>query len=74
MTFIFTANNRRLEAKKILLLEGGSKPKYELKEQYSNRVVALNKHTKVLLSSIGAWKHIESVRYAPVRKMQVNYE
>ncbi|OXU21307.1 hypothetical protein TSAR_001509 [Trichomalopsis sarcophagae] len=65
------ANNRRLESKRILLLEGGSKFKYEPKEQYSNRVVALNKQTRVLLSSIGAWKHIEAVRFTPVRKMQV---
>lgn len=53
------------------MLEGGNKQKYEPKEQYSNRVVALNKQTRVLLSSIGAWKHIEAVRFTPVRKMQV---
>lgn len=68
---MFTANNIRLESKRILLLEGGNEFKYEPKEQYSNRVVALNKQTRVLLSSIGAWKHIEAVRFTPVRKMQV---
>lgn len=65
------ANNRRLESKKILLLERGKEFKYQPQEQYSNRVVALNKHTRVLLSSIGAWKHIENVRCTSVRKMQV---
>ncbi|KAG7204077.1 hypothetical protein KM043_001928 [Ampulex compressa] len=65
------ANNRRLENKRILLLEGGGKQKYVSQEKYSNRVVALNQQTRTLLSSIGAWQHIEAVRYAPIRKMQV---
>ncbi|CAB0038602.1 unnamed protein product [Trichogramma brassicae] len=65
------ANNRRLESKKILLLEASNKFSYTPQEKYSNRVVALNKNTRILLSSIGAWKHIESVRHTPVRKMQV---
>ncbi|KAJ8674353.1 hypothetical protein QAD02_005615 [Eretmocerus hayati] len=65
------ANNKRLASKKILLLEGSGKHHYEVKENYSNRVVALNKHTRTLLSNIGAWKHIESVRATPVRKMQI---
>ncbi|KYN27226.1 Putative ubiquinone biosynthesis monooxygenase COQ6 [Trachymyrmex cornetzi] len=65
------ANNRRLAGKKILLLEGNAKQEYIPQEQYSNRVVVLNQQTRTLLSSIGAWKHIEAVRYSPVRKMQV---
>lgn len=75
--FLFTriaANNRKLENKKILLLEGSSEHKYTPNERYSNRVVALNQQTRTLLSSIGAWKHIEAVRYTPVRKMQVMKE
>ncbi|XP_029172891.1 ubiquinone biosynthesis monooxygenase COQ6, mitochondrial [Nylanderia fulva] len=64
-------NNRILEGKKVLLLEGSAKQKYTPQEQYSNRVVALNQQTRTLLSSLGAWKHIEAVRYCPVRKMQI---
>ena len=65
------ANNRRLENKNILLLEGSKKFEYTLPEKYSNRVVALNQQTRTLLSSIGAWQHIEAARYCAVRKMQV---
>ncbi|XP_025993272.1 ubiquinone biosynthesis monooxygenase COQ6, mitochondrial [Solenopsis invicta] len=65
------ANNRRLASKKVLLLEGNAKQEYTPQEQYSNRVVALNQQTRTLLSSIGAWKHIEAVRCSPVRRMQV---
>ncbi|XP_012535074.2 ubiquinone biosynthesis monooxygenase COQ6, mitochondrial [Monomorium pharaonis] len=65
------ANNRRLAGKRILLLENSTKHEYTPPEQYSNRVVALNQQTRTLLSSIGAWKHIEAVRCSPVRKMQV---
>ncbi|XP_043475234.1 ubiquinone biosynthesis monooxygenase COQ6, mitochondrial [Leptopilina heterotoma] len=65
------ANNKCLKSKSILLLEGGNKHEYTPSEQYSNRVVALNQLSRTLLSSIGAWKHVKEVRYAPVRKMQV---
>ncbi|XP_071650284.1 ubiquinone biosynthesis monooxygenase COQ6, mitochondrial [Temnothorax longispinosus] len=65
------ANNQRLANKKILLLEGNTKQEYTPQEQYSNRVVALNQQTRILLSSIGAWKHIEAIRCSPVRRMQV---
>lgn len=65
------ANNRILESTKVLLLEGSGKHKYTPQEQYSNRVVALNQQTRTLLSSLGAWQHIEAVRYCPIRKMQV---
>ncbi|XP_066598768.1 ubiquinone biosynthesis monooxygenase COQ6, mitochondrial-like isoform X2 [Prorops nasuta] len=64
------ANNRRLESTNILLLEGSSDNKYTLPHNYSNRVVALNQQTRILLSSIGAWQHIEASRYCPVHKMQ----
>lgn len=61
-----------LESKKIVLLEGRKKSEYKQNENYSNRVVALNQQTRTLLSSIGAWKHIENNRYCSVRKMQVS--
>ncbi|XP_070167133.1 ubiquinone biosynthesis monooxygenase COQ6, mitochondrial [Polyergus mexicanus] len=64
-------NNRRLEGKTVLLLESSAKQEYTPQEQYSNRVVALNQQTRILLSSLGAWQHIEAVRYCPVQKMQV---
>lgn len=53
------------------MLEGGNKHEYKPSKQYSNRVVALNQLSRTLLSSIGAWKHVSEIRYAPVRKMQV---
>ncbi|CAL7949411.1 unnamed protein product [Xylocopa violacea] len=65
------ANNRKLEGKKILLLESGKQFEYKPQEKYSNRVVALNYQTRTLLSSIGAWQHIEAVRLCAVQKMQV---
>lgn len=65
------ANNRRLESKRVLLLEGGKQLEYVPQEKYSNRVVALNYQTRTLLSSIGAWQHIEATRFCAVRKMQV---
>ncbi|XP_063985532.1 ubiquinone biosynthesis monooxygenase COQ6, mitochondrial [Diachasmimorpha longicaudata] len=65
------AKNRCFEGKKIVLVEGSGKLKYVQKENYSNRVVALNKQTRTLLSSIGVWKHIDAARFTPVRKMQV---
>ena len=68
---LISANNRRLANKKILLLENNPKQEYIPQEKYSNRVVAVNQQTRTLLSSIGAWKHIEAVRYSPVRKLQV---
>lgn len=65
------ANNRKLECKKILLLESGKQFEYKFQEEYSNRVVALNQQTRTLLSSIGAWQHIAATRYSTVQKMQV---
>lgn len=58
---------------KILLLEGSPEQKFSIKEQYSNRVSAINPSTKNLMDSIGAWKHIEEIRVQPVRNMQVFY-
>lgn len=69
--YFVTANNRKLECKKILLLESGKQFEYNFEEKYSNRVVALNQQTRTLLSSIGAWQHIKATRYCTVRKMQV---
>ncbi|XP_025833722.1 ubiquinone biosynthesis monooxygenase COQ6, mitochondrial [Agrilus planipennis] len=63
--------NTKLANKTILLLEGSKQFQWEPKEQYSNRVVALNLNTKSLLSSIGAWNHIAAVRYGSVKSMQV---
>ncbi|XP_067003017.2 ubiquinone biosynthesis monooxygenase COQ6, mitochondrial [Anabrus simplex] len=65
------AHNSKLANKKILLLEGAPEREWSLQLQYSNRVSALNKKTKDLLVSIGAWKHIVEARYKPVKKMQV---
>ncbi|KAK9306057.1 hypothetical protein QLX08_003119 [Tetragonisca angustula] len=65
------ANNRKLECKKILLLESGRQFEYKFEEKYSNRVVALNQQTRTLFSSIGAWQHIKATRYCTVQKMQV---
>ncbi|KAI4498473.1 hypothetical protein M0802_006408 [Mischocyttarus mexicanus] len=65
------ANNRLLESKNVLLLEGNNKSEYKPQEKYSNRVVALNQQTSTLLSSIGAWQHIEAIRCCPVKMMQV---
>ncbi|OAD58343.1 Ubiquinone biosynthesis monooxygenase COQ6 [Eufriesea mexicana] len=65
------ANNRKLECKNILLLESGKQFEYRSQEKYSNRVVALNQQSRTLFSSIGAWQHIEAIRYGTVQKMQV---
>lgn len=56
---------------KILLLEGSTDKKFQLKPEYSNRVVALNQSTKSLMSSLEIWQHIEKMRLQPVRHMQV---
>ncbi|CAH2094670.1 unnamed protein product [Euphydryas editha] len=56
---------------KILLLEGSSDKKFQLKSEYSNRVVALNQSTKSLLKSLEIWHHVEKMRLQPVRHMQV---
>ncbi|CAK1553898.1 unnamed protein product [Leptosia nina] len=56
---------------KVLLLEGSPNKKFELKPEYSNRVVALNPSTKSLMNSLNVWQHVEEMRLQPVRHMQV---
>ncbi|XP_072929950.1 ubiquinone biosynthesis monooxygenase COQ6, mitochondrial [Epargyreus clarus] len=56
---------------RVLLLEGSPDKKFELKPEYSNRVVALSQNTKTLMNSINVWGHIEKMRLQPVRHMQV---
>ncbi|KAF2897094.1 hypothetical protein ILUMI_09075 [Ignelater luminosus] len=63
--------NTKFSDRRILLLESGKKFKWQLKEQYSNRVSALNPSTYNLLDRVGAWKHITDVRYGSVKRMQV---
>ncbi|GJQ85618.1 putative ubiquinone biosynthesis monooxygenase [Trypoxylus dichotomus] len=65
------AKNSKLSNRRILLLEASKDFNWTPTEKYSNRVVALNPNTRKLLDGIGAWKHIEAVRYAPVLKLQV---
>ncbi|XP_068619161.1 ubiquinone biosynthesis monooxygenase COQ6, mitochondrial [Battus philenor] len=56
---------------KVLLLEGSPSQKFQLKPEYSNRVVALNQNTKSLMKSLQVWEHVEQMRLQPVRYMQV---
>ncbi|CAG9134033.1 unnamed protein product [Plutella xylostella] len=56
---------------KVLLLEGSPDKPFELKPEYSNRVVALNQNTKALMNSMNIWSHVENMRLQPVRHMQV---
>ncbi|CAH0728374.1 unnamed protein product, partial [Brenthis ino] len=56
---------------KVLLLEGSPDKKFELKSEYSNRVVALNQNTKSLMKSLDVWQHVEGMRLQPVQYMQV---
>ncbi|XP_022088641.1 ubiquinone biosynthesis monooxygenase COQ6, mitochondrial-like [Acanthaster planci] len=64
-----------LDPYKILMVEGGDKPKALPEDlsgnQYSNRVCALSQSSVDLLSSIGAWSRMVSHRVQPVRSMQV---
>ncbi|XP_053613898.1 ubiquinone biosynthesis monooxygenase COQ6, mitochondrial [Plodia interpunctella] len=63
--------NSVLQNMKILLLESSPNKKYDLKKEYSNRVVALNQNTKSLMNSLKVWEHVENMRLQPVRNMQV---
>ncbi|KAJ0173671.1 hypothetical protein K1T71_010820 [Dendrolimus kikuchii] len=63
--------NSLLSNLKVLLLESSPDKKFELKPEYSNRVVALNQNTKVLMNSLDIWRHVEQMRLQPVRYMQV---
>lgn len=65
------AKNSVLAEKRILLLEGAPPFKPASRDKYSNRVSAINKQSVNLLKSVGAWDHVEAVRYKPVMQMQV---
>nr|XP_046268623.1 ubiquinone biosynthesis monooxygenase COQ6, mitochondrial isoform X2 [Scatophagus argus] len=61
-----------LEGKKILLLEAGHKKVMDkVPDTYSTRVSSISPGSATLLSSIGAWEHITTMRYKPYNKMQV---
>ncbi|VDQ09062.1 unnamed protein product [Trichobilharzia regenti] len=65
------ANSKLLGKKSILLLESSPKNTYQYKEEYENRVVALNDLSVNMLNNIGAWEFIRSHRAQPVNKMKV---
>lgn len=65
------ARNPMLSGKKILLIEGSPKKEWKLQQKYSNRVSSLNEATKQLLTSIGAWKHMQDLRFKHVKTMKV---
>lgn len=65
------AKNSLFSTFKILLLESSPYKQFELRKEYSNRVVALSQNTKSLMSSLNVWKHIEDMRLQPVKHMQV---
>ncbi|KAH8869034.1 Ubiquinone biosynthesis monooxygenase COQ6, mitochondrial [Schistosoma japonicum] len=66
-----TAASKLLCTKRILLLESTAKKTHQHKEEYENRVVALNDLSVNMLKNIGAWEFIKSFRYQPVNKMKV---
>lgn len=63
------AKNGALRNKKILLLEGAPEKNIVIKEDYSNRVSALNATTTDLMERLGAWKLMTNSRVNPVKKM-----
>ncbi|XP_050353848.1 ubiquinone biosynthesis monooxygenase COQ6, mitochondrial [Nymphalis io] len=63
--------NSLLSNLKVLLLESSPDKKFQLKSEYSNRVVALNQSTKSFMNSLEVWQHVEKMRLQPVRHMQV---
>ncbi|KAL7634816.1 UNVERIFIED_CONTAM: hypothetical protein RMT77_015193 [Armadillidium vulgare] len=63
--------SRRLEDRKILVLEKQNERAWSLPEEFSNRVCALNPHTKKLFTQLGTWNTITGLRAQPVKKMQV---
>ncbi|KAB7504594.1 Ubiquinone biosynthesis monooxygenase COQ6, mitochondrial, partial [Armadillidium nasatum] len=63
--------SRRLDDRKILVLEKQNERAWSLPEEYSNRVCALNPHTKKLFTQLGAWNTVTDLRAQPVKKMQV---
>ena len=58
---------------RVLLLEGSPIFKGASRENYSNRVSAINKQSVNLLKSLDVWDYILSVRCQPVMQMQVFY-
>lgn len=67
----FSAKDSLLSSLKVLLLESSSQSKFDMKPEYSNRVVALNQSTKSLMNSLNIWERVEDMRVQPVRYMQV---
>lgn len=63
--------SQRLSDRKILLLEGGPNKTWQLPEEFSNRVCALNAHTRSFFRKLGVWEHIGHLRAQPVHRMQV---
>lgn len=71
LSLSFPAKNSLLSNLRVLLLEASPKSNYQLRQEYSNRVVALNQNTKALMNSLNIWQHVENMRLQPVRYMQV---
>ncbi|XP_001357480.2 ubiquinone biosynthesis monooxygenase COQ6, mitochondrial [Drosophila pseudoobscura] len=66
------AKNDTLADKRVLLLEGAGEFKgFDASSPYQNRVSAINRNSIELFKSIGAWSHIETTRFKPVKQMQV---
>lgn len=57
--------------KRVLLLDGAPKHKGYDENLYGNRVYSINHNTVKLMEQIGAWETIKSIRYRPVKQMQV---
>lgn len=61
-----------LEGKRILLLEAGNKKVMDtVPKAYSTRVSSISPGSATLLSGIGAWETIKTMRCKPYQKMQV---
>jgi len=56
--------------KNILLVESSPPVKINA-DSYNIRVCALNSSSRSLLKELGAWRHIEQLRFGSVKKMQV---
>ncbi|XP_069167947.1 ubiquinone biosynthesis monooxygenase COQ6, mitochondrial isoform X2 [Procambarus clarkii] len=68
---LISSHSKRLSDRKILLLEGAPNKPWSLPEEFSNRVCALNGHTRKLFHKLGVWEHIRHMRAQPVKRMQV---
>lgn len=70
-----TGKNQKLSDKSVLLLDGAPANRPRISSDiYSNRVFAINRGTVKLLRQIGAWDTIESLRFQPVKQMQVCFK